>query len=214
MRAVIAERVREQGGRIVGWALGAQVARRVLTTLNSELDKIGPDGSDLREAFDVWMRAEIARMESDPERAAEIGRAIRQVVAHETVQAWIWDIWSRLRLAMEADAARPTGRTVAFIEGALANLGALLESDQGVRTKLQGAAEMIVVSVLPSAQVSLSAFIGDVVANWDTATLVDRIELRVGKDLQFVRVNGTVVGFLAGGALYAVLKAVFGVVSF
>ncbi len=214
LRAVIAERVREQGGRIVGWALGAQVARRVLTTLNSELDKIGPDGSDLRAAFDVWMRAEIARMESDPERAAEIGRAIRQVVAHETVQAWIWDIWSRLRMAMEADAARPAGHTVAFIEGALANLGAMLDSDQGVRGRLQAAAEGIVVSVLPSAQQSLASFIGDVVANWDTVTLVDRIELRVGKDLQFVRVNGTVVGFLVGGLLYAVLKAVFGVVSF
>ena len=69
-------------------------------------------------------------------------------------------------------------------------------------------------SVLPSAQASLSGFIAEVVGNWDTATLVDRIELRVGRDLQFVRVNGTVVGFLVGGALYAVLKAVFGVASF
>ncbi len=214
LRGVIAERVREQGGRIVGWALGAQVARRVLTALNGELDKIGPDGSELRDAFDLWMRAEIARMESDPERAAEVGRAIRQVVAHETVQAWIWDIWSRMRLAMEADAARPGGHTVAFIESALLNIGNLLESDQGVRARLQAAAEVIVVSVLPSAQASLSSFIGDVVANWDTATLVDRVELRVGKDLQYVRVNGTVVGFLVGGLLYAVLKAVFGVVSF
>ncbi|WP_158742035.1 DUF445 domain-containing protein [Acidisphaera sp. L21] len=214
LRTVIAERVREQGGRIVGWALGAQVARRVLTTLNGELDKIGPDGSDLRDAFDTWMRAEIARMESDPERAAEVGRAIRQVVAHETVQAWIWDIWARMRLALEADAAKPGGHTVAFIESALANLGTLLESDRGVRTRLQSAAEVIVMSVLPSAQASLSGFIADAVGNWDTATLVDRIELRVGKDLQFVRVNGTVVGFLVGGALYAVLKAVFGVVSF
>ncbi len=214
LRAVIAERVREQGGRLIGWAVGAQVARRVLTTLNGELDKIGPDGSDLRDAFDAWMRAEIARMESDPERAAEVGRAIRQVVAHDTVQAWLWDVWARLRLTLEADASRPGGHTVAFLEGALGNLGGLLESDPGVRARLQAAAEVIVVGVLPSAQASLSTFIGEVVANWDTATLVDRIELRVGADLQYVRVNGTVVGFLAGGLVYAVLKALFGTVSF
>ena len=214
LRAVIAERVREQGGMLVGWALGAQVARRVLTTLNTELDKVGPDGSELRGAFDAWMRAEIGRMETDPERAAEVGRAIRSVVAHETVQAWLWDIWSRLRLALEADAARPGGHTVAFIEGALANFGALLESDPAVRARLQGAIEAVVVSVLPSAQASLSGFIGEVVSNWDTATLVDRIELRVGKDLQYVRVNGTVVGFLVGGLVYGVLRAVFGAVSF
>ena len=214
LRAVITDRVREQGGRLIGWAVGAQVARRVLTTLNQELDKIGPDGSDLRDAFDAWMRAEIMRMETDPERAAEVGRAIRQVVAHETVQAWLWDVWSRLRMALEADAGRPGGHTVAFLEGALANFGRLLEFDPAVRSRLQGAAEGIVISVLPSARAQLSSFIGDVVGNWDTATLVDRLELRVGRDLQYVRVNGTVVGFLVGGLLYAALKAVFGTVSF
>ena len=106
--------MREQGGRLVGWALGASIARRVLATVNAELDKIGPDGSELRAAFDEWMSREITRMEEDPARAAEIGAALRRVVAHETVQAWLWDVWSRLRLALEADAARPTGRTVAF----------------------------------------------------------------------------------------------------
>src|SRR3954452_17687428 len=123
VRNVIEERVREQGGRLVGWALGASIARRVLTTINGELDKMSPDGSELRAAFDEWVRAEIARLEQDPALAAELGAAIRRVPAHETVQAWLWDVWARLRLALEADAANPSGRTVDYIEGALANLG-------------------------------------------------------------------------------------------
>jgi uncharacterized membrane-anchored protein YjiN (DUF445 family) len=213
LRTVIVERVREQGGRLVGWALGAQVARRVLTSLNAELDKIGPDGSEMRAAFDVWVSAEIARMETDPARAAEVGRAIRAVVAHETVQGWLWDVWSRLRIALEADATKPGGHTAAFIEHSLANLGTMLQTDEVVRARLQNATEGIVLSILPSAQASLAGFIGDVVANWDSATVVDRLELRVGRDLQFVRVNGTLVGFLVGGALYAVLRALFGVVA-
>jgi uncharacterized membrane-anchored protein YjiN (DUF445 family) len=53
-----------------------------------------------------------------------------------------------------------------------------------------------------------------VVANWDTDTIVDRLELRVGKDLQYVRVNGTLVGFLVGGLLYWLLRTGFGHVSF
>jgi uncharacterized membrane-anchored protein YjiN (DUF445 family) len=93
----IAERVREQGGRLIGWALGASIARRVLTTINAELDKMSPDGSELRAAFDEWIRGKSTKMEEDPARAAEIGAAIRKVVAHETVQAWMWDVWSRLR---------------------------------------------------------------------------------------------------------------------
>ena len=214
LRVAIEERVREQGGRLVGWALGAAIARRVLATLNAELDKIDPDGSELRAAFDEWVRREITRMEEDPERAAEIGAAIRRVVAHDTVQAWLWDVWSRLRIALEADAARPGGRTVAFFAGALANLGALLEADPGARAGVERATEGIVATLLPSMQAQLSEFIAGVVGGWDTATITDRLELHIGKDLQYVRVNGTLVGFLAGGALYAVMRAVFGSVAF
>jgi uncharacterized membrane-anchored protein YjiN (DUF445 family) len=214
LRNAIEERVREQGGRLVGWALGASIARRVLTTVNAELDKMSPDGSELRAAFDEWVRREIARLEEDPARAAELGAAIRRVVAHETVQAWLWDVWARLRMALEADAARPNGRTVVAIEGALANLGVMLEADPAARERVHGAVEAVVAGLLPSAQTRLAAFIAQVVANWDTGTIVDRLELRVGKDLQFVRVNGTLVGFLVGGLLYWALSATFGHASF
>jgi uncharacterized membrane-anchored protein YjiN (DUF445 family) len=214
LQTAIEERVREQGGRLVGWALGATIARRVLAVLNTELDKIGPDGSELRGAFDEWVRREITRMEQDPERAAEIGRAIRLVVAHDTVQAWLWDVWSRLRLALEADAARPSGRSVAFFSGALANLGALLENDPAARAGVERAIEGLVATLLPSAQVQLSDFIAGVVGGWDAATVTDRLELHVGKDLQYVRVNGTLVGFLVGGLVYAALRATFGDVGF
>jgi uncharacterized membrane-anchored protein YjiN (DUF445 family) len=214
LRTVIEERVREQGGRLLGWALGASIARRVLTTVNAELDKMSPDGSELRAAFDEWVRREIARLEADPARAAELGAAIRRVAAHPTVQAWLWDVWARLRLALEADAGLPSGRTVTYIEGMLANTGAMLEADPTARARVHVAVETVVGSLLPTAQVRLAHFIGQVVANWDSETLVDRLELRVGKDLQFVRVNGTLVGFLIGGLLYWALRAGFGHVSF
>ena len=214
LQAAIQERVREQGGRLVGWALGASIARRVLGLINDELAKMQPGGSELREAFDEWIRREIARIEEEPARAAEIGMALRRVVAHETVRSWFWDVWSRLRLAMEADAAKPNGRTTAFLESALGNLGVLLETDPGARARLQLAAEGIAGSLLPAAQTQLADFIAAVVANWDSDTIVERLELRVGSDLQYVRINGTVVGFLVGGVVYAVLRAIFGHVSF
>jgi uncharacterized membrane-anchored protein YjiN (DUF445 family) len=214
LRAAIEERVREQGGRLVGWALGASIARRVLAQINAELDKMSPDGSELRAAFDEWIRREIDRMETEPERAAEVGMAIRRVVAHETIQAWMWDIWARIRIGLEADLAKPNGRVVAIMETTLGNLGAILEADPTARARLQTAAEGIVRSLLPNAQLRIAEFIGQVVANWDTATLVDRLELRVGKDLQYIRMNGTIVGFLIGGLLYAVLDTLFAQTNF
>jgi uncharacterized membrane-anchored protein YjiN (DUF445 family) len=210
LRTAIEERVREQGGRLVGWALGASIARRVLVQINAELDKMSPDGSELRAAFDEWVRREINRMETEPERAAEIGAAIRGVVAHETIQAWLWDIWARIRIGLEADIAKPNGRVVVYLEAALSNLGAILEADPSARARLQTASEGVIRSLLPTAQVRIADFIGQVVANWDTATLVDRLELRVGKDLQYIRMNGTIVGFMIGGLLYAALNTFFG----
>ncbi len=214
LRQAIEERVREQGGRLVGWAVGASIARRVLAQINAELDKIGPDGSELRAAFDEWVRREIDRMETDPDRAAEVGAAIRRVVAHETIQAWMWDIWARIRVGLEADIAKPNGRVVAYVEDALGNLGAILEADPTARLRLQTAAEGIIRTLLPTAQIRIAAFIGQVVANWDPATIVDRLELRIGKDLQYIRMNGTIVGFLIGGLLYTVLDTLFGQTNF
>ncbi len=210
LHGFIQEKVRASGGRLVGWVLGAQVAERVLGVLRDELERMGPEGGTVRAAFDEWIRAEIVRMETDPARAAEIGQAVRRVVAHETVQTWLWDVWSRMRVALEADAARPEGRTQAVVAGALANLGAFLAEDQKAQVRLQAAAEGVIAGLLPSAQAQLAGFIGSVVAGWDADTITEKLELRVGKDLQFVRVNGTLVGFVAGGALFLALRAVFG----
>ena len=214
LRTAIEERVREQGGRLVGWAMGATVARRAMSIIHAELAKMEAQDSDMREAFDEWARREIARIEDDPQRAAEIGLALRRVLTHETVQAWIGDIWSRMRLAMEQDAAKPNGRTVGIFQSALANFGNLLAEDEAARARLQRAVQGVLTPLMPGARDQLEQFIANVVGGWSTATLVDRLELRIGADLQYVRINGTLVGFLVGGVVWAALRAIFGEVSF
>ncbi len=214
LRGAIEARVRTEGGALVGWLAGAAVARRILTTVNAELARVEPTDSDLRAAFETWLRSEIDRLETDPERAAAVGRALRQAVAHPTVAAWIGDIWDRLKAALAADAGNPQGRTVALLEGAFANAGSLLEQDPAARARLNRAAEGLIAAVLPAARAQLAGFIAQVVAGWDTAQVTEKIELRVGRDLQYVRMNGTLVGFLVGGVLFALLTALFGRVAF
>ncbi|MDE2335218.1 MAG: DUF445 domain-containing protein [Rhodospirillales bacterium] len=201
LQQAIEERVREQGGRLVGWAVGASVAKRVIAQINTELERMEPDGSELRAAFDEWMRREIARIEEEPARAAEIGVALRRVVAHETVRAWLWDIWSRVRLALEQDAARPSGRTVAAVDATLANLGQILREDPRAGERLREAVRALAARLMPAGRGEIARFVEGVVNGWDTATLTARLELRVGKDLQYIRMNGTIVGALAGAAV-------------
>jgi uncharacterized membrane-anchored protein YjiN (DUF445 family) len=210
LRGGIRERVREQGGQLLGWAIGASVAKRVIAAVNDELDTIGPDGSTMRIAFDEWVRREIALIESDPVRAAEIGGAIKRVVAHESVQNWLGDVWMRLRRAIEQDAARPNGHTVALIESALQKFGEAVEQDPAIRAGVERGTAAIVAGLLPLAQERAADFVAEVVSHWDARTVVDRLELRVGRDLQYIRVNGTLVGCLAGGVLFLLLRAIFG----
>jgi uncharacterized membrane-anchored protein YjiN (DUF445 family) len=213
LRTAIEARVRTEGGALVGWLAGAAVARRILGSLNQELERIAPDDSEIRAAFEAWLLSEIERLENDPERAAAIGRALRDAMSHPTVHAWLLDVWDRLKTALANDAAAPGGRSVALLSGLLGNVGELLDQDEAARARVNGMVERMLLGMLPRAQERISGFIAGVVGNWDTATVVDKIELRVGRDLQFVRVNGTIVGFLVGGALYAVLHAVFGRVA-
>jgi uncharacterized membrane-anchored protein YjiN (DUF445 family) len=210
LRGGIRERVREQGGQLLGWAIGASVAKRVIVAVNAELDTIGPDGSTMRIAFDEWVRREIALIESDPKRAADIGLAIKRVVSHESVQNWLGDVWGRLRAAVERDAARPNGHTIALLEATLRKFGEAVEQDPAIRAGVERGTAAIVAGLLPLAQERAADFVADVVSHWDAKTVTDRLELRVGRDLQYIRVNGTLVGFLAGGLLFLLLRWIFG----
>ena len=120
----------------------------------------------------------------------------------------VWMAWARLRTAMTVDAARPDGRTVALLSGLMANAGTLLAEDPSARARLNQAAEGVLITLLPSAQAQLSDFIAGVVGNWDARTIAEKIELRVGRDLQYVRINGTLVGGLVGLVLYSIVQLV------
>ncbi|MFC0409097.1 DUF445 domain-containing protein [Roseomonas elaeocarpi] len=217
LRDEVEKRVREQGGSVVGWVAGAYLARRVVASVNSALDEaLNSENAEsgLRAAFDEWVMRELDRLEHDPERAAQIGGALRAALRHGVVSGWLDDAWHRLRWAAELDAAKPDGRIAAIAQAALRNAGTMLAEDTGARAKLNGALERMLLTLLPSARQRLSGFVSGVVGNWDAATVTERIELRVGRDLQFVRINGTVVGFLVGGALFAILSTLFGHVAF
>ena len=138
-------------------------------------------------------------VDAKPKRARDL-RRLRNIAANP-------------RAALVADAQRPDGRTVALLTGAFANAGTLLAEDAGARERLNRAAEGVLITLLPSGQAQLSDFIAGVVGNWDAKAAAEKIELRVGRDLQYVRINGTLVGFLAGGALFALLTKVFGGVA-
>ncbi len=214
LRVMIEDRVREQGGRLIGWAIGASIATRVMSAMSQELDRTDPANSDLREAFTVWVRREIDRIETDPERARELGDGLRGLFGHPSVRGWGQDIWQRARQMIEADLERPDGWVARLIADALPRLGTMLNRDEAARLRTEATVRRAALRLLPGLRERMAGFIGAVVGGWDARLITDRLELRIGRDLQYVRVNGTLVGALVGGLFYVALRAMFGAVEY
>lgn len=210
LRAAIEGRVAEQGGKVVKWVAGAWIAKRVLASINAELGRVEPSDSDLRAAFDAWVENEIHRLEHDPARAADLARAIRSVFAHPTLGAWLEDAVLRLSQMARFDIEREDGRIVPALAAMIANLGRTLEADEQARHGLNRLVEEIVAALAPRAQSRIEAFVAEKVAAWSDQDIVERIELKVGRELQMIRLNGTLLGAIVGAVLYAVLSAIFG----
>lgn len=210
LKAAIEARVAEQGGAMVKWVAGAWIARKVLAAANAELAKVEPDDSDLRDAFDAWVSHEIERLEKDPERAAEIGQALRRAASHPAVALWLEDAVLRLSQLARFDAEREDGRIVAALEGLMANLGRTLSENEASRAGLNRLLEETVAALAPSAQARIEGFVSEKVAGWSDEDLIERIELKVGRELQLIRLNGTLVGAGVGALLYAALTLLFG----
>nr|WP_321983043.1 DUF445 domain-containing protein [uncultured Lichenicoccus sp.] len=214
LRVMIEDRVREQGGRLIGWAIGGSIATRVMSAMSQELDRTDPANSDLREAFTVWVRREIDRIETDPERARELGDGLRGLFGHQSVRGWGQGIWQRARQMIEADLQRPDGWVARLIADALPRLGTMLNRDEAARLRTEATVRRAALRLLPGLREHMAGFISAVVGGWDARLLTDKLELRVGRDLQYVRVNGTLVGALVGGLFYVVLRMMFGAVEF
>lgn len=211
LRMMIEDRVREQGGRVLGWAIGGSIATKVLLAASQELDRIDPQNSELREGFTTWVRTEIDRIELDPVRRGEITNAVMGVLTHDSVRGWSSDVWHRLRGVIEEDMRKgETSWVATLVRDALQRLADQMYNDVAMRKRVEDAARNMIVSSLPFLRDRMSRFIYSVVNGWDAESLSDRLELRVGKDLQYIRLNGTLVGFLAGCGLSVLLQLIFG----
>lgn len=210
LRSFIEERVREQGGRMIGWAIGPSVANRVITALYLELDRVDPQDSDIREGFTGWIRQEIDRLEEDPERRARFGNAISGYLGHDSLKLWWSEIWQRFRGVAEADLASEEGWSRSVIETALLSLADQLDHDPGMRARLEQTLKTTLVRVLPSLRDKLAVYIASVMERWDPSELSARLEQRVGRDLQYIRINGTLVGFVVGAVLDMLMQLCFG----
>jgi uncharacterized membrane-anchored protein YjiN (DUF445 family) len=188
------------------------VYRRVFDRLHSRLRQrltaMAADPHDqTRHQFDEWLAGLPARLETDPglrERGEDLKR---DVLGSPVLRDWSSSLWQHAKDALRAQAADPESALHRRLAEALVAVGQRLESDSHLQDGLERMVESGVRALADRFHDELAGLVTGTIERWDAEQTSSQLELLLGRDLQFIRINGTVVGAGVGLALHAIALA-------
>jgi uncharacterized membrane-anchored protein YjiN (DUF445 family) len=186
-------------------AFGLIDRSRLVGALHGAVRKIAVDPDDpLRRQLGNVIAALPDRLRADPGLAARVEAAKTELIASVEVNRLIEDAAEALRRALVADLSSERSEAVAWIGARLDELRRQLATDEGLRQTLDRWIKTRAIELVERYHDRIATFIERGVHALGPEGAVRLIEEHAGDDLQYIRVNGTVVGGLAGGALYAI----------
>jgi uncharacterized membrane-anchored protein YjiN (DUF445 family) len=204
-RSVFRRRLSEESPEWVPDWVDDRVFHKGFTALQSFLaDVTTQDDHELRRTFDTQLRAFAERLRSDPAQRARIEQAKLQLLDRPDVREWLTTLWTNLKKLIVDGAADPDSDLRRSVESLTVRAGEVLRDDAAVGAKVDEALQRLTGHVVTHYATDVAGVISATVQRWDTAETSRRLELQVGRDLQFIRINGTVVGALAGLVIYSV----------
>ena len=183
--------------------LGEHSADLVANAVDSILDQVALDqGHELRLGFDRAVQRLIERLKSDPEMAERAESIKSWLKEDESFNRYIGELWQDLRGWLKDDLNSEDSRVQERVRLAALWLGETLAADEALRASMNQHLEDAARSVAPEFAAFLTRHISDTVKSWDARDMSQQIELNIGRDLQFIRINGTLVGGTIGLILY------------
>src|SRR5690606_36991073 len=212
--AMLVRHARREWPRLVGtvdWVkpvegIGDRMADRIARALLDELNEVlvQPDHR-LRQDYEQWLRDYVQRLRGDPALAEKVEAIKQNLIGHASVQDYVRGLWDHIHAALRQDLEREEGVLAGHLERSLAGLGQALGRDPALREAINqhvmGGAEKLALRL----RGGVTDYIAQTVRSWDERHLVRELELGVGRDLQYIRYNGTVVGGLIGLALHGLI---------
>jgi uncharacterized membrane-anchored protein YjiN (DUF445 family) len=156
----------------------------------------------LRQRFDEFTRDFIERLKQDPAFLEKGEDVKRYLIGDETLNGYIGSLWGDLKGWLKADLQREDSTLRGRLVATGAWVGRMLAEDPALRASLNENLELAARGAAPEFAGFLTRHIADTVKNWDSREMSEQVELNIGKDLQYIRINGTVVGGLIGVVLY------------
>jgi len=186
--------------------IGDSLAQRIAAAALEELQMVlSTPGHPLRQDYEQWLSGYVVRLRSDPALAERVEQIKQNLIDHPAVQDYVRGLWDQVHAALRTDLEKPDSTLALHLERSLQALGEALGRDPSLRdalnTHLTSAAE----SLTTRLRSGVTEHIAQTMKGWDERQLVDVLELAVGRDLQYIRFNGTLVGGLIGLLLHAVV---------
>ncbi len=202
---IIRDMVHERAGRILRWTgLDENVANALITGLNKLLyDMADYPDHPLRMRVNEMLADLGYDLQHDPEMQAKVARLKEEIVDNPAMQRWIDGLWQQARGALLKAARDPDKAMAGKFGEALRQLGTTLQQDDGLRDTINRFTRRATVGATASYGDNIVRLVSDTVRAWDASRVTERVENAVGRDLQYIRINGTLVGGLVGLGLHA-----------
>jgi uncharacterized membrane-anchored protein YjiN (DUF445 family) len=194
-----------------GWmpdAVYRRVFDRLFTRLRHRLVAMAADpGDEARHQFEEWIAGLPHRLETSPELRERGERLKREVLGSAGLRDWSSSLWQKAKEALRAQAADPESELRRRLADALVAAGRRLGSDRRLQEGLERMVESGARALADQFHDELAGLVTGTIERWDATETSSQLELLLGRDLQFIRINGTVVGAGVGLALHAIALA-------
>lgn len=182
----------------------AYLLRKIVASTSGFIEDARADAAHpLRVEFDSFVTGFIDRLRDSKALAERAENLKRDLLARPEIAAIAEGAWESLRTFVEKDSQASDGQIRRHLEAMLVDIGGQLSRDPAIRLEINRGMVRVLGDFVQVQKSGVGRFIADQVKSWDIDMLVDRVELTVGADLQYIRFNGAMIGGLAGLALHA-----------
>ncbi len=143
-------------------------------------------------------------LQHDPDTRAKVEAWKSDMVDNEAVSTWLDGVWEKARTALLKGARDPDAALAGRFGEALRQLGETLQTEPKLKAAINQFARRATVGIVASYGDGIVTLVSETVRSWDAGTVSDRLEGAVGRDLQYIRINGTLVGGLVGLVLHTI----------
>jgi uncharacterized membrane-anchored protein YjiN (DUF445 family) len=203
--AALRERIRKELPALFNlYRADAYLLRKIVASTSGFIQDARADRRHpLRLEFDSFVTGFIEQLRHSQAFARRAESLKHDLLARPEIAAVAEGAWESLRTFLEQDARAPDSQVRRQLEAMLVDIGGQLARDPAIRAEINRGMVRVLAGFVQSQKSGVGRFIADQVKSWDIDMLIGRIELTVGRDLQYIRFNGALIGGLAGLALHA-----------